>query len=129
MTANKQSPPLMEKIVALCKRRGFIFQSSEIYGGINGFWDYGPAGAELKRNIKDAWWNDVVRSRTDVVGIDGTIITHPRVWEASGHVTSFKDPMVECLLTKKRYRADQIEPQTGTVYWFTGAESKVTGWK
>ena len=65
------TPPLMEKIVALCKRRGFIFQSSEIYGGINGFWDYGPPGAELKRNIKDAWWNDVVRSRDDVVGIDG----------------------------------------------------------
>ena len=85
MTEKRQSPPLMEKIVALCKRRGFIFQSSEIYGGINGFWDYGPAGAELKRNIKDAWWNDVVRSRTDVVGIDGTIITHPRVWEAIGH--------------------------------------------
>ncbi len=119
----------MEKIVALCKRRGFIFQSSEIYGGFNGFWDYGPAGAELKRNIRDAWWNDVVRSRTDVVGIDGTIITHPRVWEASGHVTSFKDPMVECLLTKKRYRADQIEPQTGLAYWYTGAESRQTGWK
>ncbi len=119
----------MEKIVALCKRRGFIFQSSEIYGGINGFWDYGPAGAELKRNIKDAWWNDIVRSRTDVVGIDGTIITHPRVWEASGHTTAFTDPMVDCLLTKKRFRADQVDPQTGTVYWFEGAESKSTGWK
>ncbi len=103
-----QSPPLMEKIVSLCKRRGFIFQSSEIYGGINGFWDYGPAGAELKRNIKDAWWNDVVRSRTDVVGIDGTIITHPRVWEASGHVESFTDPMVDCKKCKGRWRADQL---------------------
>ncbi len=102
------SPPLMEKIVALCKRRGFVFQSSEIYGGINGFWDYGPAGAELKRNIKDAWWNDVVRSRTDVVGIDGTIITHPRVWEASGHVDSFTDPMVDCKKCKGRWRADQL---------------------
>jgi len=98
----------MEKIVALCKRRGFIFQSSEIYGGINGFWDYGPAGAELKRNIKDAWWNDVVRSRTDVVGIDGTIITHPRVWEASGHTTAFTDPMVDCKKCKGRWRADQL---------------------
>ena len=98
----------MEKIVSLCKRRGFIFQSSEIYGGINGFWDYGPAGAELKRNIKDAWWNDVVRSRTDVVGIDGTIITHPRVWEASGHVESFTDPMVDCRKCKGRWRADQL---------------------
>jgi glycyl-tRNA synthetase len=102
------SPPLMEKIVALCKRRGFVFQSSEIYGGINGFWDYGPAGAELKRNIKDAWWNDTVRSRTDVVGIDGTIITHPRVWEASGHVDSFTDPMVDCKKCKGRWRADQL---------------------
>ncbi len=102
------APALMDKIVALCKRRGFIFQSSEIYGGINGFWDYGPAGAELKRNIKDAWWNDVVRSRTDVVGIDGTIITHPRVWEASGHVDSFTDPMVDCKKCKGRWRADQL---------------------
>jgi glycyl-tRNA synthetase len=108
MTDKKQSPPLMEKIVALCKRRGFVFQSSEIYGGINGFWDYGPAGAELKRNIKDAWWNDIVRGRTDVVGIDGTIITHPRVWEASGHVESFTDPMVDCKKCKGRWRADQL---------------------
>jgi glycyl-tRNA synthetase len=123
MTEKKQ-PPLMEKIVALCKRRGFIFQSSEIYGGINGFWDYGPAGAELKRNIKDAWWNDVVRSRTDVVGIDGTIITHPRVWEASGHVESFTDPMVDCKKCKGRWRADQL-PETkcpeGGAHEFTEA--------
>src|SRR2546422_1867208 len=102
------APALMDKIVALCKRRGFVFQSSEIYGGINGCWDSGPAGAELKRNIKDAWWNDVVRSRTDVVGIDGTIITHPRVWEASGHVESFTDPMVDCRKCKGRWRADQL---------------------
>jgi glycyl-tRNA synthetase len=105
------APVLMDKIVALCKRRGFVFQSSEIYGGINGFWDYGPAGAELKRNIKDAWWNDVVRSRTDVVGIDGSIITHPRVWEASGHTTAFTDPMVDCRKCKGRWRADQL-PET-----------------
>jgi len=111
MAEKKTSPPLMERIVALCKRRGFVFQSSEIYGGINGFWDYGPAGAELKRNIKEAWWNDVVRSRTDVVGIDGTIITHPRVWEASGHVDSFTDPMVDCKKCKGRWRADQL-PET-----------------
>ena len=102
---------LMEKIVALCKRRGFVFQSSEIYGGINGFWDYGPMGAELKRNVRDAWWNDTVRRRTDVVGIDGTIITHPKVWEASGHVTSFSDPMVDCKKCKGRWRADQL-PET-----------------
>jgi glycyl-tRNA synthetase len=104
----KSRTTLMEKIVALCKRRGFIFQSSEIYGGLNGFWDYGPAGAELKRNIKEAWWNDVVRRRTDVVGLDGTIITHPRVWEASGHTTAFTDPMVDCRACKRRYRADQL---------------------
>lgn len=103
----------MEKIVALCKRRGFIFQSSEIYGGLNGFWDYGPAGAELKRNIKEAWWTDMVRRRTDVVGIDGTIITHPRVWEASGHTTAFTDPMVDCRDCKKRYRADQLCEELG----------------
>ena len=102
---------LMDKIVALCKRRGFVFQSSEIYGGINGFWDYGPMGAELKRNVRDAWWNDTVRRRPDVVGIDGTIITHPRVWEASGHVTSFSDPMVDCKKCKGRWRADQL-PET-----------------
>ena len=106
--AEQKRAGLMDKIVALCKRRGFVFQSSEIYGGINGFWDYGPAGAELKRNIKDAWWNDVVRSRTDVVGIDGTIITHPRVWEASGHTTAFTDPMVDCKKCKGRWRADQL---------------------
>jgi glycyl-tRNA synthetase len=104
----QNQPSLMDKIVALCKRRGFIFQSSEIYGGINGFWDYGPVGVELKRNIKDAWWNDIVRRRTDVVGIDGTIITHPRVWEASGHLESFTDPMVDCKKCKGRWRADQL---------------------
>ncbi len=106
--AGKSPTNLMDKIVALCKRRGFIFQSSEIYGGINGFWDYGPAGTELKRNIRDAWWNDVVRRRTDVVGLDCSIIMHPRIWEASGHVTSFNDPMVDCKKCKGRWRADQL---------------------
>ncbi len=98
----------MEKLVSLCKRRGFIFPSSEIYGGINGFWDYGPLGVELKRNIKDAWWVDNVRSRDDMVGLDCSIIMHPRVWEASGHVGGFSDPMVDCRETKERYRADQL---------------------
>jgi len=111
--AEKKDIPAMDKIVALCKRRGFIFQSSEIYGGFNGFWDYGPMGAELKRNIRDAWWNDVVRRRTDVVGIDGAIITHPRVWDASGHTTAFTDPMVDCKDCKKRYRADQLCEENG----------------
>ena len=99
---------LMEKIVSLAKRRGFIFPSSEIYGGINGFWDYGPLGVELKRNIKDAWWHDVVRSRDDIVGLDCSIIMNPKVWEASGHVVNFNDPLVDCKQCKARFRADQF---------------------
>jgi len=99
---------LMDKLVALCKRRGFIFQSSEIYGGINGFWDYGPLGVELKRNIKDAWWEDVVRKRDDMVGLDCSIIMNPKVWEASGHLGGFSDPMVTCKECKKHLRADKM---------------------
>lgn len=98
----------MDKLVSLCKRRGFVFPSSEIYGGLNGFWDYGPLGVELKRNIKDAWWIDNVRSRDDMVGVDCSIIMNPKVWEASGHVGGFSDPMVDCRETKARYRADQM---------------------
>jgi glycyl-tRNA synthetase len=113
---------LMEKIVSLCKRRGFIFQSSEIYGGINGFWDYGPLGAELKRNVKERWWKSMTQQRDDVVGLDASIIMHPKIWEASGHTTTFTDLMVDCLFTKKRFRADQIEPQSGTAYHYEGAE-------
>ena len=112
---------LMEKIVSLCKRRGFIYQSSEIYGGINGFWDYGPLGAELKRNVKELWWREMVQLRDDVVGLEATIIMHPQIWKASGHVDTFSDPMCDCRLTKKRFRADQVEPQTGTVYSYVGA--------
>jgi len=103
------SSGLMEKLVALCKRRGFIFQSSEIYGGIGGFWDYGPLGVELKRNIKDAWWEDVVRRNDNIVGLDCSIIMNPKVWEASGHLGGFSDPMVTCKQCKKHQRADQIE--------------------
>jgi glycyl-tRNA synthetase len=99
---------LMDKLVSLCKRRGFIFQSSEIYGGINGFWDYGPLGVELKRNIKDAWWQDVVRRREDVVGLDAAIIMNPKVWEASGHVVNFNDPLADCRKCKARFRADKV---------------------
>ncbi len=99
----------MEDVVSLCARRGFVFQSSEIYGGINGFWDYGPLGVELKQNLKRLWWQRVVRERGDVVGMDGSIIGHPRVWEASGHVEHFSDPMVDCRACKRRFRADQIE--------------------
>src|SRR6267154_881855 len=112
----------MEKIVSLCKRRGFIFQSSEIYGGLNGFWDYGPLGAELKRNVKELWWKSMTRFRDDIVGLDATIIMHPDIWKASGHLATFADPMVDCLLTKKRFRADQIEPQSGIVYFYSGAK-------
>src|SRR5260221_12281392 len=111
----------MEKIVSLCKRRGFIFQSSEIYGGINGFWDYGPLGAELKRNVKELWWHAMTRQRDDVAGLEATIIMSPQIWKASGHVDTFSDPMCDCLLTKKRFRADQIEPQNGIAYNFIGA--------
>ena len=111
----------MEKIVSLCKRRGFIFQSSEIYGGLNGAWDYGPLGVELKRNLKNYWWRIMVHERDDVVGMDGSILMNRAVWKASGHEDTFSDPMVDCLLTKKRFRTDQIEPQTGTVFFFEGA--------
>jgi glycyl-tRNA synthetase len=110
----------MDKIVALCKRRGFIFQSSEIYGGLNGAWDYGPLGVELKRNLKDCWWRSMTHLRDDIVGFDGSILMNRAVWQASGHEATFSDPMVECLLSKKRYRADQIQPQSGTVFPFEG---------
>ena len=100
---------LMEKIVALCKRRGFVFQSSEIYGGINGFWDYGPLGADLKRNVKELWWNTMTRQRDDVAGLEATIIMSPKIWEASGHVATFSDPMIDCKTCKGRFRADQTD--------------------
>jgi len=99
----------MDTIVSLCKRRGFIFQSSEIYGGVGGSWDYGPFGVELKRNIKNVWWRDMVQRRDDMVGLDAGIIMNPRVWEASGHVESFTDPLVDCVNCKKRFRADHVE--------------------
>lgn len=99
----------MEKIVSLCKRKGFIFQSAELYGGLNGCWDYGPLGAELKRNLKDYWWRKNVQERDDILGLDGSILTHQAVLTASGHVGGFSDPMVDCKLCKKRYRADQME--------------------
>ncbi len=98
----------MEKIVSLCKRRGFIFQSSEIYGGLGSAWDYGPLGVELKRNIKNAWWKAVVHSRDDMVGLDTSILMHPKVWEASGHAKNFKDTWVDCKKCGKRFRIDQI---------------------
>ena len=105
--ADPKENVLMEKIVSLCKRRGFIYQSSEIYGGINGFWDYGPLGAELKRNVKELWWNAMTRQRDDVVGLEATIIMSPQIWKASGHVDTFSDPMIDCKTCKGRFRADQ----------------------
>jgi glycyl-tRNA synthetase len=104
---------LMEKIVSLCKRRGFIFQSSEIYGGLNGAWDYGPLGVELKRNLKNYWWHVTVHERDDVVGMDGSILTHPAVLKASGHVEGFSDPMIDCRTCKAHLRTDQVVEKKG----------------
>src|SRR5271154_2757113 len=107
---------VMEKLVALCKRRGFIYPASEIYGGLNGFWDYGPLGVLLKNNIRDWWWRNMVECPPigpdghpiDMVGVDTAIIQNPKTWVASGHAAGFKDPMVDCTETKKRYRADHL---------------------
>ena len=99
----------MEEIVSLCKRRGFVFQSSEIYGGFASVWDYGPLGVELKRNVKDAWWNSVVRQRDDMVGLDSAILMAPIVWKASGHLDTFSDPLVDCKKCNARFRADHVD--------------------
>ncbi len=104
-------PDVLERLVSLCKRRGFIFQSSEIYGGTGSVWDYGPLGVELKRHLKDRWWRSMVRLRDDIEGLDAAILMHPRVWEASGHVSGFVDPLVECRHCKRRFRAD--DPRFG----------------
>ena len=109
----KPDPQRMEKIVSLCKRRGFIFQSSEIYGGLNGAWDYGPLGVELKRNLKNYWWRVMVHERDDVVGLDGAILMNRAVWKASGHEETFSDPMVDCRTCKARLRADQLVEKHG----------------
>jgi glycyl-tRNA synthetase len=100
---------LMDKLVSLCKRRGFVFQSSEIYGGTGSVWDYGPLGVELQRNVKEAWWRSIVHERDDIEGVDAAILMHPRVWEASGHVAGFTDPLVDCKTCKSRFRADQMD--------------------
>lgn len=118
----------MEKIVSLCKRRGFIFQAGEIYGGLNGCWDYGPLGVELKKNLKDYWWRRNVRMRDDVEGMDGSILTMEQVLVASGHVGGFSDPMCDCLLSKARLRADQVPAQDGTAVWFSGAKLAEPAW-
>ena len=124
----KSEPTVMEKIVSLCKRRGFIYQSSEIYGGCGGVWDYGPLGAELKRNLRNAWWNTMTREREDVLGLDASILMNPAIWRASGHVDTFADLMRECSLTNKRVRADHVDPQEGIVMHYSGAKA-ATGWK
>src|SRR5260221_7711280 len=100
---------LMEKIISLCKRRGFVFPGSEIYGGLANSWDYGPLGVELKNNIKQLWWKRFVHQRDDMVGIDAALIMNPKVWEASGHLKEFSDPLVECKKCHHRFRADQID--------------------
>lgn len=114
----------MDKLVSLCKRRGFIFQSSEIYGGLSGAWDYGPLGVQLKNNIRDFWWKEMTQMHDNIVGLDASILMHPRVWEASGHVSNFTDPMVDCKQCKSRFRSDQIDleaacPNCGTKGSFT----------
>jgi glycyl-tRNA synthetase len=103
-------PDLMERVVNLCKRRGFIFPSSEIYGGFRSTWDYGPLGVLLKRNVKDAWWRSMVQLRDDIVGLDAAILMAPRVWEASGHVATFTDPLVDCRHCHQRFRLDHLPP-------------------
>ena len=108
MSTPPASANLMDALVSLCKRRGFIFPSSDIYGGLNGFFDYGPLGVEMKNNIKQAWWRDFVQRRDDMVGLDSSIIHHPTTWKASGHVDNFTDPLVDCKVSKQRYRADQL---------------------
>jgi len=107
--AKKEKNPLMDKIVSLAKRRGFIFQSSEIYGGINSCYDYGPLGIEMKKNIKEMWWKAMVYNRDDIEGIDASILMHPKVWEASGHVSGFSDPLIDCKVCKTRFREDAID--------------------
>jgi glycyl-tRNA synthetase len=104
---------LMDKLVSLSKRRGYVFQSSEIYGGTGSVWDYGPLGVELKRNVKEAWWRAMVHMRDDIEGLDAAILMHPRVWEASGHVENFTDPLVECRNCHRRFRVDTLLSETG----------------
>ncbi len=107
--ANKSKNQIMDKIVSLSKRRGFIFQSSEIYGGINSCYDYGPLGIEMKKNIKELWWKSMVYNRDDIEGIDSSILMHPKVWEASGHVSGFTDPLIDCKICKSRFKDDTID--------------------
>ena len=126
--AKPSSDKIMEKIVSLAKRKGYIFQSSEIYGGLNSCYDYGPLGIELKKNVKELWWKSMVYERDDVEGVDASILMHPKVWEASGHVEGFTDPLVDCKICKSRFREDKIDtskpcPVCGNKDSFTEARS------
>src|SRR5882757_6678560 len=119
----------MDKVVSLCKRRGFIFQSSEIYGGLNGVFDYGPLGVELKRNLKNAWWQSNVHYRDDVVGLDAGILMHSMVWKASGHADSFSDPFVKCPACSKFFRLDKVFDEIKDSLWFKSLAKSMPTWK
>ena len=108
MSIRESGSVTMEQIVSLCKRRGFVYPSADIYGGFANAWDYGPLGVEMRRNIRDQWWRTMVRERDDIVGIEAAIITNPKVWIASGHVGGFSDPLVECRNCHNRFRADNL---------------------
>src|SRR5271169_4163534 len=134
--ADATTPNVMEQIVSLCKRRGFVYPASEIYGGINGFWDYGPLGVLLKNNIRDWWWKSMVECAPlgpdghpiEMVGLDSSIIQNPKTWVASGHAGGFSDPMVDCRETKQRYRADHLSVlgfgSTGVVFAFIQSDDE-----
>ena len=107
----------IEKLVSLCKRRGFVFQSSEIYGGFSAIYDYGPLGVELKNNISKLWWKEMTQLNQNIVGIDSGILMHPKIWEASGHVGAFNDPLVDCKQCNSRYRADEFSQQFSAINW------------
>ena len=115
----------MDKMLSLAKRRGFVFQSSEIYGGLGSTWDYGPLGVELKRNVKDAWWNAVIAGRDDMVGLDAAILMHPRTWEASGHVENFSDPLVECRKCNQRFREDHLLELAQNSEWWASLAARI----
>lgn len=118
---------LMDKVVSLCKRRGFVFQSSDIYGGLSNTWDYGPYGVELKNNVKHAWWKSVVYERSDIFGMDAAILMHPKVWEASGHLKSFNDPFVKCLACLQFFKSDKIWDDIWNSHWFTSLKETMMG--
>ena len=126
--ADLPRPALMEAVTSLAKRRGIAFQSSEIYGGLRSSWDYGPLGTEIKRNVREQWWRSTVQLRDDVVGLDASVIMSPKVWEASGHLEVFTDPLVECLNCHQRFRADEL-PEPAACPNCGGAGSGESRWR